>query len=329
MKKTMFSAVQPSGAITLGNYIGYIKNAVSFQNDYNCIFALADLHAITVRQDSKVFSKNILEAYAIFLASGINLEKSIFFLQSQVYTHAELAWILSCFTQFGELSRMTQFKDKSSKKAHEEINSGLFCYPTLMAADILLYRTDFVPVGIDQKQHVELTRNIAKRFNQIYGDIFTIPEPIISKTGEKIMSLQEPTKKMSKSDLNKYSYISVLNSPDEIIKKINKSVTDSNNEIKFSKSNQTGINNLINIYLSLTDKNIKQIELEFENKNYGIFKKAVSEAIIEELIPIQNKFKDYIRNLDYLNSCFIDNSKKAYDISSNILETVKKNVGFI
>lgn len=326
-KKIIFSAVQPSGFLTLGNYLGAIKNWIDFQENYNCIFSLADLHTITVRQDPKEFNNRILELYALFLACGIDTKKSIFFVQSHVHTHAELAWILSCYTQFGELSRMTQFKDKS-QKYNDNINAGLFTYPSLMAADILLYQTDVVPVGADQKQHIELTRNIANRFNNIYGKIFKIPEEFIPKTGAKIMSLQNPEKKMSKSDENVNSYISMLDTPEIIIKKFKKSVTDSDNIIKYKNKN-TGIDNLINIYSSVTNKQIVDIEKEFENSGYGKFKLAVAEEVIKILSKIQEKYKYYISNKDYLEQNYKQAAQKACEISEKTLKKVKEVIGFL
>lgn len=327
-KKTMFSAVQPSGSITLGNYLGAIKRWKEYQDDYNCIFALADLHTITVRQDPEKFHKNIMELYALFLACGIDPKKSIFFIQSHVHTHAELSWILSCFTQFGELSRMTQFKDKS-KKYTDNVNVGLFCYPVLMASDILLYDADFVPIGEDQKQHVELTRNIAQRFNGIYGDTFVVPNPVIPKVGARIMSLQNPNSKMSKSDDNPNSCVFLLDSPDDIMKKFKKAVTDSGSSIKITSGIKTGINNLINIYSSVTGMTISKVESDFEGKGYGEFKKVVGEIIIEKLLPIQNEFKKYMQDLSYIEKMYKEANEKAIEISQRKLSEVKKKIGYI
>ncbi len=325
--KTIFSAVQPSGFLTLGNYLGAIKNWIGFQENFKCIFSLADLHTITVLQNPKELKSRTKELYALFLSCGIDPKKSIFFIQSQVHTHAELSWILSCFTSFGELSRMTQFKDKSQKHANN-INAGLFGYPTLMAADILLYNTDIVPVGADQKQHIEITRDIAKRFNGIYGEVFKIPEEFIPKIGARIMSLQEPEKKMSKSDANPSSYIALLDSPETIIKKFKKAVTDSENEVKFT-GEQTGINNLINIYSSVTGKTTAQIETEFEGVGYGKFKMSVAQAVIEHLKPIQEKFSYYISNEDYIKACYEEAKEQALIISERTLKKVKEKIGFV
>lgn len=326
-KKVIFSAVQPSGALTLGNYLGAIKNWTGFQDGYKCIFSLADLHSITVRQDPQAFRRNILELYALFLACGVDPDKSVFFIQSHVYTHSELAWILNCYTQFGELSRMTQFKDKS-RKYSDNINAGLFCYPALQAADILLYNTNIVPVGEDQKQHVEIARDIAQRFNSIYGQTFVIPEPFIPKTGARIMSLQNPECKMSKSDLNPNGCIFLLDSPQDIMKKFKRAVTDSESMVKYSK-NRPGIANLINIYSSITNKDINLIENEFEGKGYGQFKLAVAEAVIEEIRPIQDNFKRYMSDISYLEDKYKLSDEKALSISRETLKKVKEKIGFI
>ena len=263
-KKVIFSAIQPSGTITLGNYVGALRNWVGLQDDYDCIFALADLHTITVRQDPAKFRKNALEAYALLLACGIDLDKSLFFIQSHVHTPAELAWLLNCSTHFGELSRMTQFKDKSQKHA-DNVNVGLFAYPSLMAADILAYQADMVPVGLDQKQHLELTRNIAERFNGIYGQTFKVPDPYIPKVGAKIMSLQDPTRKMSKSDENVNSYVALLDKPDDIMRKFKRAITDSDAQVRYGEG-KDGINNLMGIYSVMTGKTNEEIEREFDGK---------------------------------------------------------------
>ncbi len=326
-KKTIFSAVQPSGELTLGNYIGTIKNWKSFQDEYKCIFAIADLHTITVRQDPKKFNEQTLKLYATFLACGVDPQKSMFFIQSHVHTHAELAWILDCYTQFGELSRMTQFKDKSSQHSNN-VNAGLFCYPCLMAADILLYNADVVPVGADQKQHLEITRNIAQRFNGIYGETFTIPEAYIPKCGAKIASLQNPAKKMSKSDPNANACIRMMDSKDEIIKKFKRAVTDSESTVKF-RNNGSGVDNLITIYSTVTSKSFSEIEQEFEGKGYGDFKKAVGEAVAAELCPIQEKVNEYMKNPDYMIKCFESAKEKALEISEKTLKEVKSKIGFV
>lgn len=326
-KKVIFSAIQPSGTITLGNYLGALKNWISLQDEYDCIFALADLHTITVRQEAAKFRHNALEAYALLLACGIDLNKSIFFIQSHVHTHAELAWVLNCYTQFGELSRMIQFKEKSAKHA-DNVNAGLFTYPSLMAADILLYQADMVPVGADQKQHLELTRNIAERFNGLYSPTFKLPEPYIPKTGARIMSLQDPTKKMSKSDENVNACIAVLDKPDDILRKFKRAVTDSEASVHYGEG-KDGVNNLMGIYTCVTGKTNEQIEAEFAGKGYGDFKVAVAEAVIEHLRPIQERYAQYMKDKDYLEKCYTESAQKALAISSRTLNKVMKKVGFI
>lgn len=326
-KPVIFSAIQPSGTITLGNYLGALKNWMTLQDDYRCIFALADLHAITVRQEPAVFRRNTLEAYALLLACGLDLDKSIFFIQSQVHTHAELAWILNCYTQFGELSRMTQFKDKSARHA-DNINVGLFAYPSLMAADILLYQANLVPVGADQKQHLELARDIAARFNGAYSPTFTIPEPYIPKTGARIMSLQDPTKKMSKSDDNPNAFIAVLDKPEDILRKCKRAVTDSDGGVRYAEG-KDGVNNLMGIYSCVTGKDFAAIEKEFDGKGYGDFKSAVAEAIIEHLRPIQERYAKLIQDKAYLQECYHAHAEKALAISQRTLKKVMKKVGFL
>lgn len=326
-RKTIFSAIQPSGTITIGNYFGAIKNWVELQDSYNCIFALADLHTITVLQDPKNLRKNTLEAYALLLACGIDLNKSLFFIQSQVNTHAQLAWVLDCYTQFGELSRMTQFKDKS-KKHSDNINCGLFAYPVLMVADILLYQADMVPIGLDQKQHLELTRTVAERFNSLYSDTFKIPEAQIPKNGAKIMSLQEPTKKMSKSDENLNAWIAILDSHDDIIRKFKRAVTDSDSCVRYDKD-KPGISNLMTIYSCTTGKSFDEIEKEFDGVGYGTFKETVGECVAAKLAPVQNKFAEIIKDKEYLEKCYKENAEKALYLSNKTLNKVMKKVGFI
>ena len=311
----------------MGNYLGALRNWIGLQDEYDCIFALADLHTITVRQDPAKFRHNALEAYALLLACGIDVEKSLFFIQSHVHTHAELAWILNCYTQFGELSRMTQFKDKSAKHA-DNINVGLFAYPSLMAADILLYQADMVPVGADQKQHLELSRDIAERFNGIYSPTFIVPEPYIPKTGARIMSLQDPTKKMSKSDENANSCVAVLDKPEDILRKFKRAITDSDGCVKYAEG-KDGINNLMGIYSCVTGKTNEQIESEFDGKGYGDFKIAVAEAVIEHLKPIQERFTQYIGDKAYLEKCYTESAQKALAVSNRTLRKVMKKIGFI
>lgn len=326
-KPVIFSAIQPSGTITLGNYLGALKNWISLQDDYDCIYALADLHTITVRQDPATFRRHTLEAYALLLACGIDLDKSLFFIQSQVPAHAQLAWVLNCYTQFGELSRMTQFKDKSQKHP-ENVNAGLFTYPSLMAADILLYQADLVPVGADQKQHLELTRNIAERFNGLYSPTFVVPDAYIPKTGARIMSLQDPTRKMSKSDENANASIALLDKPEDIMRKFKRAVTDSEACVRYAEG-KDGVNNLMGIYSCVTGRTYEEIEQEFSGKGYGDFKAAVGEAVVEHLRPIQERFSQLIQDKAYLEKCYTENAEKASRIAYRTLSKVMKKVGFL
>ena len=326
-KKRVLSMIQPTGMFTLGNYLGALKNFVALQDDYECVYALADLHAITVRQEPAAFRKNTLSAYAMMLALGIDPEKSIFFIQSQVPQHAQLAWVLNCYTQFGELSRMTQFKDKSAKHA-DNINAGLFTYPCLMAADILLYNADYVPIGADQKQHLELARNVAERFNGLYSPTFVVPEGLIPKTGARIMSLQDPTKKMSKSDENTAGFITMLDTPNQIMKKFKRAVTDSEACVRYSEG-KDGINNLMGIYSCITGKSYEEIEKEFEGRGYGDFKTAVGEAVVAELEPIQKRYNELIRDKAYLEKCYSEAAPRAEAIARRTLQKVMKKVGYL
>ncbi len=328
-KKIVYSAIQPSGTITLGNYLGALKNWVVMQEEgtHNCIYTLADLHTITVRQEPAKMRKNVLDAYASILACGIDVEKSIFFIQSHVHQHAELAWLLNCYTQFGELSRMTQFKDKSAKHA-DNINAGLFTYPCLMAADILLYQADLVPVGADQKQHIELARDIAGRFNSLYSPTFTVPEGFIPKNGARVMSLQDPTKKMSKSDENVNACVSLLDSPDVILKKFKRAVTDSEARVAYGEG-KDGINNLMGIYSVVTGKTMEEIENEFAGKGYGDFKVAVGEAVIEELRPIREKYEKLIADKAYLEESYRKGAEVAERMAQRTLDKAMKKIGFI
>ncbi len=325
-KKRIFSGVQPSGILTLGNYLGAIKNWVGLQDDYDCLYCVVDLHAITVRQVPAELRKRTMEGLALYIACGIDPEKSIMFVQSHVPAHAELAWVLGCNTMFGELSRMTQFKDKSQKHA-DNVNAGLFTYPVLMAADILLYGTDLVPVGIDQKQHVELTRDIAHRFNNAYSDTFTIPEPFIPKTGKKIYSLTDPTKKMSKSDPNPASFVAIIESRDETIKKIKRAVTDSEAVVKFAEG-KDGINNLMSIYSAFTGKEFDEIEREFEGKGYGDFKAAVGEVCADGLENVRTEYSKLVKDKAYLEGIMKDGAEKASYLASKTLSKVYRKVGF-
>ena len=327
-KKVIFSGIQPtSGAFTLGNYLGAVKNWGLLQDEYNCTYCIVNQHAITVRQDPKELKNNTLSAYALMLACGIDPKKSIAFIQSHVSTHAELAWVLNCYTQFGELSRMTQFKDKSAKHA-DNINAGLFTYPSLMAADILLYQTDLVPVGLDQKQHLELSRDIAVRFNGLYGNTFRIPDAYIPKTSAKIMSLADPTKKMSKSDENVKATVFLLDSKDSIIKKFKSAVTDSEMEVVY-REGKDGINNLLTIYSVVTGKTIAEAEAEFSGKGYGDFKLAVGEAVADHLKPVRERFAELRSDKGQLESFYHAGADKALYTSQKTLSKVYKKIGLI
>ncbi|MBR2875608.1 MAG: tryptophan--tRNA ligase [Clostridia bacterium] len=329
-KKIVLSCIQPTGTPTLGNYLGALKNWANMCDDYNCLYGVADLHSITVptfRDNPSQLKKNTLELYALLLALGIDPEKNIVFVQSHVPTHAQLGWILNCYTQFGEAARMTQFKEKSQKHK-DNITVGLFDYPILMAADILIYNADFVPIGADQKQHLEIARNICDRFNMIYGDVLKMPEPFIGKAGAKITSLQDPLKKMSKSDENPKSYISMLDEPNVIMKKIKSAVTDSEACVRFAEG-KDGINNLMTIYSCCTGKTFEEIEKEFDGKGYGDFKTAVGEAVVKELEPIQTKYKELINEKKYLEECMRNGAEMATRISQRTLDKVMKKVGFL
>lgn len=327
-KKIIFSGIQPTGTFTLGNYIGAVRNWAPLQDEYNCIYSIVNMHAITVRQDPAKLRKNTLDAYALLIACGIDPEKSVLFIQSHVRSHAELNWVLACSTQFGELSRMTQFKDKSQKHA-DDVNAGLFTYPVLMAGDILAYNADLVPIGVDQKQHLELARNVAQRFNSKYDcDLFTIPEPFIPEVGAKVMSLQEPAKKMSKSDENPNACILILDDKDTIIRKFRRAVTDSDSEVCF-REGKDGINNLMTIYSSVTGKSFPEIESEFAGKGYGDFKTAVGEAVADHLKPVRDKFAEVSKDKDYLKQCYTNGAEQALKISQKIISKVYRKVGFV
>lgn len=333
-KKTIFSGVQPSGNITLGNYLGAIKNWVSLQEEYRCIYAMMDLHAITVRQNPQELRKRTLDLLKIYIACGIDPEKSLLFIQSQVPHHAQLAWVLNCYTYMGELSRMTQFKDKSSKHA-DNINAGLFTYPVLMASDILLYQADLVPVGKDQMQHIEITRDIAERFNGVYcqegNPVFKIPEGFMPKAGAKVMSLTEPTKKMSKSDENPKAYISLLDDLNAIEKKIKSAVTDSEGVIEYRPDDEAkaGINNLLTIMSAVTGKDIDKLVAEYQGKGYGDFKKDVAEAVVEEIRPIRARYDELSNDKQYLVDICEKGAIEASKIAGRTLSKVYKKVGFV
>lgn len=326
-KKKVLSCIQPSGLLTLGNYLGALKNWLNMQEEFDCTFAVADLHAITVRQEPAKLRQQIYSTYALMLALGLDPEKSTLFIQSHVAAHSQLAWLLSCYTQFGEMSRMTQFKDKSAKHA-DNVNVGLFSYPVLMAADILLYKPDFVPVGADQKQHLEIARDIAERFNGIYGDVFTVPDPYIPKIGARVMSLQDPTKKMSKSDENLNSWVAILDTPDDIMRKFKRAVTDSEARVCLGEE-KLGINNLIGIYSAVTGKTAEQITAEFDGKGYGDFKLAVGEAVVEELRPIRERYEAIIKDKAALEALYKAGAEKAEYTARRTLSKAMKKVGFV
>ena len=326
-KKTVFSAVQPSGNLTIGNYLGAIKNFSRFGEEYKTFFCVADLHAITVRQIPAELRKRTYETLALYIACGLSPEKNTIFVQSHVPEHTELAWLLNCYTMFGELSRMTQFKDKSAKHA-QNINAGLFTYPALMAADILLYGTDVVPVGLDQKQHLELTRDIAIRFNQTYSDTFTVPEGYISTDTMKIMSLAEPTSKMSKSDENQNAVVYILDSKDDIIRKFKRAVTDSDSVVRYGED-KPGISNLMSIYRAFSGKTLEEIEREFSGRGYGDFKLAVGEAVADGLAPVRDEFARLIADKKYLEDVMKAGAEEAHYYARRMISKVKKKIGFV
>ena len=325
-KKTILSGVQPSGQLTIGNYLGALRNWDILQDEYDCLYCVVDLHAITVRQNPAELRRRTLETLAIYIACGLDPQKNTLFVQSHVPAHAELGWVLGCYTMFGELSRMTQFKDKSARNA-QNINAGLFTYPVLMAADILLYQADMVPVGIDQKQHIELARDIAERFNTVYSPTFTVPEPYMPKAGAKIMSLAEPDKKMSKSDDNQNAVVYLNDSRDDIIRKFKRAVTDSEALVKYDES-RPGIANLMNIYSCFTGKTHEEIEREFDGRGYADFKTAVGEACADGLRPIQEKFALLLQNKDELEKIMIQGSERASYLAQKTLSKVYRKVGF-
>ena len=325
-KPVIFSGIQPSGTLTLGNYIGALRRFAELQDQYDCIYCVVDEHAITVRQNPADLRRRCLELTALYLASGIDPQKSLLYCQSHVSAHAELGWILNCYTYMGELSRMTQFKDKSAKHA-DNINAGLFTYPVLMAADILLYQTNFVPVGSDQKQHLEITRDIAQRFNAIYGDVFTIPEPLITKVGARVMSLQDPTRKMSKSDPEE-TFISLLDGPDDVRRKIKRAVTDSDGDIRFDPEAKPGVSNLLSILSALSGQPMDSLVAELSGQGYGVLKARVTDSVIAALEPLQAEFNRLIADKPYLMGILNDSSEKAGRIALKTLRKVQKKIGF-
>lgn len=327
-KKVIFSGMQPSGSPTLGNYLGAFKNWNKLQNDYDCIYCIVDMHAITVRQDPVKLRKMIKDLFTLYISIGLDIEKNIIYCQSHVPAHSELGWILNCYSYMGEISRMTQFKEKS-KNQGENISVGLFDYPILQAADILLYQTDLVPVGEDQRQHLELARDIAVRFNNIYGDVFKIPEVYIPKVASKIMGLQNPSKKMSKSDIdNQNNVIYLLDDLKQISNKIKRSITDSENEVKY-REDKEGISNLLSIYSSITGKEITDAEKEFKGVGYGNFKSAVADAVVEEIRPIQENFKRLSSDKQYIEKAMKNGAEKANSIAYKTIKKVHKKIGFV
>lgn len=325
-KKVLYSGMQATGNLTIGNYLGALKNWLTLDEEYDCFYGVMDLHSLTQRQNPTEFRQRARALYTLYVAAGLNPEKNCIYFQSHVSGHAELAWILDCFTYMGELNRMTQFKDKASKHA-DNINAGLYTYPVLMAADILLYQADLVPVGKDQMQHLEICRDLAERFNHIYGDVFKIPEAYLGKAGAKIRSLQEPTKKMSKSDENINASIYLMDDPDTIIRKMKRAVTDSDSEIRYDVEKKPGISNLIDIYRAFTGNSLEEVEREFSNKGYGEFKLAVGESIIAVLNPIQTRYEELRKEKEYINQCIKKNDEKAQYVSNKTLRKVQKKIG--
>lgn len=325
-KKILYSGMQATNSLTLGNYLGALKNWVNLNEEFDCFFGVMDLHSLTVRQNPTEFRQNARKLYALYVAAGLDPEVNCVYYQSHVPAHTQLAWILDCFTYMGELNRMTQFKDKSAKHA-DNINAGLFTYPVLMAADILLYQANVVPVGKDQMQHLEITRDIAERFNNIYGDIFTIPEAYIGKSGARIMSLAEPTKKMSKSDENANATIMLLDDKDTIIRKFKRAVTDSDTEVRYDTEAKPGISNLMDILSAVTGKSLDDIQAEFAGKGYGDFKIAVGEAVADELAPLQAEYERLLKDKTYIEGCIKQNDEKAAYFANKTLRKVMKKVG--
>ncbi len=325
-KKILYSGMQATNSLTLGNYLGALKNWVNLNEEFDCFFGVMDLHSLTVRQNPTEFRQNARKLYALYVAAGLDPEVNCVYYQSHVPAHTQLAWILDCFTYMGELNRMTQFKDKSAKHA-DNINAGLFTYPVLMAADILLYQANVVPVGKDQMQHLEITRDIAERFNNIYGDIFTIPEAYIGKSGARIMSLAEPTKKMSKSDENANATIMLLDDKDTIIRKFKRAVTDSDTEVRYDTEAKPGISNLMDILSAVTGKSLDDIQAEFAGKGYGDFKIAVGEAVADELAPLQAEYERLLKDKAYIEGCIKQNDEKAAYFANKTLRKVMKKVG--
>lgn len=327
-RKIAYSAIQPSGTFTIGNYYGALQNWVKLQDEFDCVFCVANLHAITVEQVPADLRRRTYESYALLLATGLNPEESIIYVQSQVPEHAELTWLLNCYTYMGELSRMTQFKDKSKKQGNN-IRVGLFDYPVLMAADILLYQTNVVPVGEDQKQHVEICRDIAERFNHTYAPTFMLPEPYFGVSGKRVMSLQEPTKKMSKSDDNVNAFVTLLDDKDTVIRKFKRAMTDSEAQIRYDRANKPGVSNLMEIYSCTNGKSLEEIEREFAGKGYGDFKLAVGESVADHLAPLQAEYKRILADKPYMEGLMKINAQRASDIAHRTLVKVRKRIGML
>ena len=325
-KKIVYSGIQPSGSLTIGNYIGALKNFIGLQDEYNCLYCIVDMHAITAPQEPKDLRKNTLDVLALYLAAGLDPKKSIIYIQSHVPEHAELGWVLNTMTGLGQLQRMTQFKDKSKK--YSDVQAGILNYPVLMAADILLYGTSYVPVCEDQKQHLELTRDLAQRFNSRYSETFVVPEILTPKVGARIMSLKDPSSKMSKSDSNKDSFILILDSEDDTRKKIKRAVTDSSGEFRYSDE-QPGLKNLINIHASFSGMSTEEIVKKYENLGYGEFKEDLGEVVVEGLRPLRERFKEIRDDKAYLESVYKEGSEKASYLARKTLRKVYKKVGFI
>ena len=327
-KKTILSGIQPSGAMTLGTYLGALKNWASLSEVYDCYYMIVDMHSITARQDPAELRRRTLAQLAQYIACGIDPESNTLFIQSHVPAHAQLAWVLNCYTMFGELSRMTQFKDKSAKSA-DNINAGLFTYPALMAADILIYQADLVPVGDDQKQHIELTRDIAVRFNGIYGDVFKMPEPYIPEVGARIMDLQTPTGKMSKSEIADGGCVLLLDKPEDVLRSFKRAVTDSETSVRFDPANKPGVSNLMQIYSACTGKSFGDIENEFAGQGYGVLKQYVGEAVVETLRPIREEAERLMADKAHLEDVYKKGAEKASRVANKTLAKVYKKVGFI
>ena len=325
-KKRILSGIQPSGDLTLGSYLGAIRNWAALADEYDCYYMMADMHTITVRQDPATLRRRSVNQLAQYIACGLDPKKNIMFIQSHVPQHAELSWVLGCYTQFGELSRMTQFKDKSAKNA-DNINAGLFTYPALMAADILLYQADLVPVGEDQRQHVELTRDIAQRFNSVYGDTFTLPGAFIPKMGARVMSLANPESKMSKSDPD--GCVFMMDKPEDILRKFKRAVTDCETAVKFDKENKAGISNLLTIYCAATGKTLAEAEAEFAGQGYGVFKPAVGEAVVELLRPLREESERIMKDKAYLESVYKEGAEHAAYLAQKTLSKVYRKIGFV